>query len=489
MGIGSTVAVQSARVPSTSFGLNAMQASLLAALFSGGVCLLGITVSVELLNTLLLFVILTLAGLWLCHRTQVDLGDQKLKILNTFWLLKVLITLSLLYVGWIPQLDPSSVSWGYDPQRFYIDAWDLVNNGWNPLAGSNYQGIVFYYGAIFYLLGHNPVIPALINAFVTLLCTLFLIRFIYSALPDRTAKDWTISGLLLVPEVLWYDVMTARETLMAALIIFAVFGVGRYLIGIKNVGFTKTLLLSGTALFAILAVRTSIAIPIIASVGVIVLLLRSKHKMGKVLLLGLAIAGMLVGPLIQNLAGGSEVDYLLALKGVQSFEPSDASLSWSKNSIGLLLVPNNLLQAVLYLPARMVLYLATPLPNIAVSLNGLINGSWSAWQHLMTMLTSLLMLLGLPFVLAGTQQAWRSRKRQPAPMMLHITFWITFMAVAGGNTIIHERYRIMISLLLFACVWIGYIRCSHRQVKRWAMLWFGLLATSAVFYMGYNLFG
>lgn len=441
-------------------------------------CLMGLTISVELLNTLLLFVTLTFSGLWLCHHTKVNLGDPKLKILNTFWLLKVVITLFLLYIGWIPQLDPSSVSWGYDPQRFYIDAWDLVNNGWNPLAGSNYQGVIFYYGAIFYLLGHNPVIPALINAFVTLLCTLFLIRFIYSALPNRTAKDWTISGLLLVPEVLWYDVMTARETLMASLIIFAVLGVGRYLVGTKNVGLTKTIILSGTAFFAILFVRTSMAIPVVASVLVIMLFLRSKHNIGslkKVFLIVLTIAGMLAGPYLQNLAGGSKVDYLLALNRVQSFSGDVAPLSWSKNSIGSLLIPKNSLQDLFYLPPRMVLYLAAPLPNIAVSLNGLINSSWVAWQHFMTLSTSLLMMLGFPFVLAGVQQAWRFRKRQPAPMILYITFWIIFMAVAGGNFIIHQRYRIMFSLLFFCCVWYGYTRSKKSQVIDWLFFWFVML--------------
>lgn len=486
MGTDITVVARPARQKLKCFGLNPMQAALLSVLLWVGVLLMGITVIVELLNTLLIFITLTGIGLWLCYRARIDLGDPNLNILSTFWLLKLIITIFLLYAGWMPQLDPSSGSWGYDPQRFYIDAWDLVENGWKPLAPSMYQGIVFYYGAIFYLFGHNPVIPALINAFVTLLGCLFLIRCVYSFVPDRTAKDWTIAGLLLVPEVLWYDVMTGRETLMAVLIIIAALSVGRYLVSVKNVSFAKTVLFAGTALFAILAVRSTMAIPLVASISVMVMLPHSKHRL---LLLGLAIAGMSAGPLIQNLAGGTPVDYIASLELAQSFDNNVASSAksvWSKNSIGLLIKPTNAWQALFFLPPRMLLYLAAPLPDVAVSITGLISGSWYAWQNLMTMPTSAMMLLGFPYLLAGTAQSWRKRCQFPALLITPITFWCTFIAVAGGNIIIHERYRLMFTLLIFACMWFGYTRCSRREVKRWALPWFSLLAAGAVFYIGYK---
>lgn len=475
------------------FSLTAAQTILLPFSLGVGVLWLGLTVSVALANTLLVFLFVTGMGLWLCHRTRVVLGDPKLKILGTFWLLKVIITLFLLYVGWIPQLDPASVGWGYDPQRFYIDAQDLIENEWNPVAGSNYQGIIFFYGAIFYLFGHNPVIPALINIFVTLLGTLFLMRCVYSFVPERTSKDWTLAWLLLVPEVLWYDVMTSRETLMAVLIIIAALGAGRYLVRVRQISLTSTVLLVGTSLFAILAVRTSMIIPVAVSVGVMTMLVRPHHKMGllvRMLLLGLAIAAMSAGPLIQNIVGGGDIDYLATLVMMQSFETNVAAqMEWSDNSIGLLLAPKNAWQSLLYLPARMVLYLAAPLPSVAVSVTELINGSSGDWQSLMTIPTSAMMLIGLPYALAGAAQAWKLRRRQPAPLVLHIAFWITFMTVVGGNIIIHERYRIMFTLLLFACVWFGYTRSSRREVSRWAFPWFGLLAAGAVFYMGYKSIG
>lgn len=490
-GLDSNTTDRQTRLQRPIFSLPPAALFLLLFLLGVGVPLLMITVKVALANTLFIFVAVTGLGLWFCHLTRVDLADPKLKILPSFWLLKVIITLLVLYAGWIPQLDPSSASWGYDAQRYFQDAWNLIEDGWKPVVGSNYQGIIFYYAAIFYLLGHNPVVPALINAFVTLLGTLFLIRCVYKFVSERTAKDWTIAGLLLVPEVLWYDAITSRETLMAVLIIVATMVVNSYLHAVKDAMLVNTLLLAGLALLAILAVRTSMAIPVVASIGVMVLVLPLKNKMApflKVFLVGLAIAMLSAGSYVQQLTSGYDISALQTYDSIQSFEFNVASrMEWSGNSIGLLIAPNNAWQAVLYLPIRMVLYLAAPFPNVAVSMTELINGNWGAWQQLMTIPTSAMMLLGFPFALAGAAKAWRFRRIQAGPLGLHITFWITFMAVAGGNIIIHERYRVMFTLLLFACMWFGYTRCSSHEVMRWALPWLGLLAAGTVFYIGYKL--
>jgi hypothetical protein len=129
---------------------------LLIVLLGAGSLLLFATVQVALINTLLIFLFITLVGLWRCSVTVKYLSDRRLQLLPTLWIIKVGMTIFVLYAGWIPQLDPSSPNWGFDPQRFYIDAFDLIENGWNPVAGSNYQGIIFYYGAIFYVFGYNP---------------------------------------------------------------------------------------------------------------------------------------------------------------------------------------------------------------------------------------------------------------------------------------------------------------------------------------------
>lgn len=458
-----------------------MQSILLITLINIGIALIGFTVKVQPLNTLVIFSVVVGVGVWLCRKTRIDLRDPKLKILSTLWLYKIYITFLLLYIGWIPQLDQSSANWGYDPQRYYKDALDLIENNWIPVAGSTYQGIIYYYGVIFYIFGHNPVIPALINSFLTLLSTLFLIRYLYFSVPNRKAKDWLIAGLLLVPEVLWYDVMTSRETLMAAMIIFSILILAKYLFDHeKKVNLINAVIISIAAFIFILAVRTSMAFAVVGSVFAMLMLLKSKHKNGsiiKLLLFAIGITLMLIGPYIQSILGGGEIDYLAtweSLQGASSTFVDDQN--WSDNSIGYILYPRNIWQSLLFLPPRMVLYLLAPLPNINVSLIDLIEGSWSAWQNVMTILTSIMILLGIPFTLAASAHSWRLRHHQPGFFALVITFWITFVVVAGGNVIIHERYRVMTTLLLFATIWFGYTRCSTREINLWAIRWYFLLA-------------
>jgi len=47
---------------------------------------------------------------------------------------------------------------------------------------------------------------------------------------------------------------------------------------------------------------------------------------------------------------------------------------------------------------------------------------------------------------------------------------------------------VMMTLLLFACAWLGYTSCARRQVIRFAYPWFGLLALAAAFYLLYKTF-
>jgi hypothetical protein len=134
----------------------------------------------------------------------------------------------------------------------------------------------------------------------------------------------------------------------------------------------------------------------------------------------------------------------------------------------------------------MVLYLLAPLPNIYVPIGDLVAGSWAAWQSLFTLLSAVVNLVFVPFVLASLVQSIRTRKTDPAQLVLQISYWATFAAISGGNWIIHERYRVMASLLFWACAWLGMSTCSGRQVLRASILWYGMLSAGAIFYLSYK---
>jgi len=161
-------------------------------------------------------------------------------------------------------------------------------------------------------------------------------------------------------------------------------------------------------------------------------------------------------------------------------------MEYSKNSISQILLPEGLFQSIIFMPPRMILYLLAPLPNISVSFIELIDGNWRAWQKLLTIPSSIINIFAMPYILAATIQAIRTRKENIASLTLIIPFWLTFIAIAGGNLIIHERYRVMATLLLWACAWLGARSCSRALIKKTTYFWNGLLFSGALFYISYK---
>jgi len=470
-----------------------LQVALMFLLLGAGIAFISSIIQRSLFSTIFLLCVVSVSGLVICRGTETKLKDPSLNILGYFWLLKLSLTLLLLYVGWMPQLDPSSASWGYDPQRYYFQAKELLDNHWSTeFLNLNYVGILYFYSAFFALFGHNPVIPVLVNAFVTLVATLYLVKVGYEIKGQRGPRDWTLALALFLPEMLWFDVMTSRETLVAALLLFATLTIGRYLARTAPLSLQYVLIFVGLSVVAIAAVRTSMLVPVCISTVLMVMLLRTQRRQGGAKKIVLTIAGaaaLMVGPIITGYLGGYEFDIGQSLLRVTSASENISlitSTGWSENSIGLLLMPEGMFQSVLFLPPRMLLYLVAPLPNFYVHIGELVTGSWGAWQQLLTLLSAMINVLAAPFVFASLVQAIRMRDQDAAPLMLHIAYWVTFVAIAGGNLIIHDRYRVMASLMFWGCAWLGATTCSRALIKKAYLFWYGLLTIGALFYLTYK---
>lgn len=442
--------------------------------------------------TFCLFISASVVGLVLCRNMQIKLNDPALKVLGYFWLIKLVLLFFLLYVGWMPQLDPASANWGYDPQRFYVQAKELIDNNWLPdFLSLNYVGILYYYGAIYYLIGFNPVIPALINAFVTLIASLYLIQVGYEIKAQRGSKDWTLAFALLLPELLWFDVMTSRETLMAALLMFAMLTAGRYFARISRISLFEVFSIISLSVLAIVAVRTSMLVPVFIAIGLMVILIKNpKNPMNtqRTIIVTSVVAMLIIMPLLTKFFIGYNFNFVEALQTAFSAKDNvalgpDLSLGWSENSIGRLLMPEGIFQSVLFLPPRMVLYLLAPLPKIWIPVNDLIDGNFEAWQNLMTLFSSLINVVAIPYATASLIHSIKTRMTNSATLIFHISYWITFIAIAGGNLIVHERYRIMASLLLWGCAWLGWTNCPKKIINKMSFLWYGLLVLGSIFYL------
>jgi hypothetical protein len=206
-----------------------------------------------------------LLGLYVCRRIRLAMDDAGLDCLGTLWLIKIALTLALLYAGWIPELhDQNSTAWGYDPQRYYVQAYEFAMDGWSPeLLAINYLGVLYYYGALFVTFGHNPVVPAVLNAFLTLIATLFLIHSSQDVVPGKVQGRWVLGLAMLLPEVLWFDALTSREGPLAALIVMTLIAWGRLVLRTTSISAAALIAMTVLGMIAITGIRTSMLPPLL----------------------------------------------------------------------------------------------------------------------------------------------------------------------------------------------------------------------------------
>lgn len=464
------------------------QINVIAALGIGFVTIIA-TIEKSLIPTLLTYLIILVAGLAACKKVEAEYNFQKIKSLRLAWLLKIYFSLFLLYWGWMPELyQLNSSDWGYDPQRYYFQAHELIENDWTPdFTSLNYFGILYYYAIIYKLIGFNPIVPALVNMFVTLLATLQIIKFCAKNKLVASEKLWRAAVIILVPEVLWYDILTSRETLVAALLINAEIFFGNYFLNSNN----KVKLTEWVEFFAcvvmIVAVRTSMIIPLIMSFILMAIAFGGYEKTGKykiIFYIALSILLIYVSSLASELFGGYGFNVFEILT---SFANSSDNLAtdldnWTDNSIGKLLFPNNLFQAILYIIPRALIYLIAPLPTIGFDIEKMISGSWVAWQALLTALTSILNLLLIPYVVSLLTYTIKTRRINAPLLILNVAFLSNILVIAGGNLIIHERYRLMTIVLFYALAWISYENATLIKHRKTQFKYYLLLIVCAIFY-------
>jgi hypothetical protein len=504
----------------------------------------------SLLPTLLLVAIVALGGVALIHLVADRLRDPNIDKLGYVFTAKLLLLLVLVYAGWVPELDPSAPGFGNDPQRFYFTSLDLAAHGFDPesVPSTNYVGIFYVYAAVFALFGETPLAPALINGFVSLVTALLVILVAYTLRPTRGPRDWTLALVMLVPDVMWYDVQTSRETLAMALIAVSTLTAGLHVRTQRNSYGIWQVAIVLFALAVLGLIRTSMMLPVIAIIAFLVIAYGRgapvRRMLGSLAMLVLAVVIGVVDPLVSQAMSGQSVvfnPFRFYVEPLPSAPPStppqisaspissptafvvapsagapvgseaplssptaavlqptvpvpvDAEappvLNWTDRSIGLLFAARNPLELVLFAPVRVLIYVVAPLPNIAVELGGLAKGSYATWTKASNILSALTYLLLFPLAVASLADLVVRRTRSPF-LIVHAAFWPIMLAIAVGSTqggvqVIHERYRVMAIPLMLACVWAG--QFASRSVIRWTYAgWLALLAGGALFYIFYK---
>lgn len=468
------------------------QISLLFFIIAFSIFLFESTLEEASLLSSLLMILVSAGGFALLLKLQNSLGDPKLQYLGYIWVAKLFLTIAILYVGWMPELQQaSSASWGYDPQRYYAEAHDLVINNFVPKnINLNYAGILYYYGVVFYLFGHNPVNPALINTFTTLLATILLVQVAYAINPNQNKNRWIIGLAILLPEIVWYDIMTSRETVMMMTITLALLITAKFFIKYQQINIfeitTFILLLMGIGL-----IRSTMLIPTICSL-VLLFIFNSrtlKHQLSGFLIMGICVGIVAFVPQLSALSGSYEFEIGKSINNALSAGDRTylQEYDWNENSVGMLLIPNNSVQAVVYFFPRAILYLLSPLPAIGFSSSGLLGGSWANWQNLLVSMSSVINIIFFPYAVASLIYTLRNRKFNSNGLLFHIPYWILFYAIVTGNKIIHERYRVMATLLFWGCIWLGMTDCPKSLIRSVSTKWYSLLASLCIFYFFYKM--
>lgn len=406
------------------------------------------------------------------------------------WQFKLLVAIFILLVGWLPELNNfSSLEWGYDPQRYYFQSQQLVENNWVPdFLSLNYIGILYYYGVIYYLFGHNPFSPLMVNSLLSLIAFLlvyFEVRFI-----TGTVKwGWLVAVGFLFPEIIWYDLITSRESPMLSVLTITVILIHRIVI-FRRVSVVNTVALLCCVSFVML-VRTTMLAPIFICL-VLAIAIYYRHRISKTRLILYLIMFVLVGSLLvttgfkmSTLLGGSDQSVAdLAMEATTGANLlKNEGVSWSENSIGSRLLPTNAFESIFFVFPRVLIYLVTPLQSFSIDIAGMTSGSWIAWQSLLTVMSSFIYVAFLPVNLAVLVKILTNKIKDMSVVYYVLTYWVFMFAIGGGNLIIHERYRVMAAGLFVANVALAF-SCLNRSEIVTCYRYYGfMLFGSALLYL------
>jgi hypothetical protein len=256
-----------------------------------------------------------------------------------------------------------------------------------------------------------------------------------------------------------------------------------------NTNYLKSILTVILGIFFISVLRMTVIIPVLLFFIILLVTTSSPGKLGfiKFILFAIVITIPFVAPIFNSFMGGFNTDYLELLETTtKSSENAAQGFEFSNNSIAVLLMPNGVGESILFLPLRMVLYLISPLPATNFSFYSLYMGSYYAWQNLLVVLSSGLNIILFPFCLAGFWDSVFHRKSKRVIYSLHLAYFIVLMSVAGGNLIIHERYRIMAYMLMIISSVVGYYNAPKILMRKMNMAWYAFLSLAACFYLMYK---
>jgi hypothetical protein len=436
----------------------------LSLLLSVSIAAFNVSLDEGLIQTTLLMILTMFGGILVIWKLSKKLGDPHILKLAYVYMAKFPIVLLFIYTVWVPMLSPNAPVFGYDGQQYYQYGYQMMQSWISPGIDLdpiylNHIGIVYYYAIVFLIFGCNSVAPAVLNMFLLLVAMMLVLVVGYKIKQQRSKYDWTLGLGILIPELILYDAMATRETVMIFAIVVSLFpvlsamGAGR-----SNKPKATSMLPSiiGVAIIAMIRPPMLIAIPLCY---LLFIFLKKRFTTQQVVVISLTVGILLMSPYIANLLGSSGLNIFkykdlilnpMAMKDVA--ENLETGVVWNERSIGKLLLPSNELQAIVYAIPRSLMTFVDPLPKITFDVRELVNLNYMSWLLFITTLSPFIYVMLIPLALAVAVQ-YLADKRWPNGLLFIIPFIVLLMAAGGGNQIINARYRLSSLMFFVGTVW------------------------------------
>lgn len=424
----------------------------------------------------------SVGGILLIGQVAKHLQSPKLGALGWLYIVKISFVIFFVVEYWLPHAT-QTVSYGYDPQRYYVEAIQLLQNGFHTADGQSLRnvGILFYYAIQMQFFGENPFGPAFINSFLSLLASLLMVTVYFYATGSRTRLVSLLGFLMIIPEAIWFDSITGREAMVTASLVFIILGLTSFLMGYLQSGMSRWwLVLVPYGFLTLGLVRPVMLLAAITSIVLIAMVIRlSMSRALKSSLVVIALGTFTIGiPTLSEYVGSSTFEYNMYLGSLGSGAATTAD-QWDGNSIGRLFVAGSMFESILFVPVRVIAHILAPLPNI--------NIAWSAplyIQHLVAVLSASVYVVIMPRAFSTMFYAVRYAQYRQG-LLFHIPLLVTLVAVSWGQPYIHERYRIMAVPFLIAVTLLPVP--SRRFTMLVGFFWVAFLLLGGLFYVGYKL--
>jgi len=423
---------------------------------------------------------------WYLNVNLKKFSHQAIFIVFLFFLIKLFLIYIVIFFYWSPIL---KLNIGYDPIRYWIQSDNLILQGFNTdWISLNYAGILFYYAFIKITFGNNLLIVGLVNSIISTIAIVEILKIFIKNF-GNFFEDTRLKYLVfvfLIPEVVFYESISARESIISTLYIFIYIFVYKFFFENKYILLNIILFLITFVL--IISIRATMTIPIFLSVLTIAFLKGYKLQFKKnLIILFLSFIFLLLSDYVVTLFGGNSNSILSLF--LSSFDQSkniagSGNFDLSNNSISNLLLPDNFFEAIIYLPIRMLMYLISPFPNFTYFFIEFITGDFTHLQNIYVIFSSILYIIAIPYLIMGFLYFFFKTTDNYNVQSIFIFYFFLIVAISGGNLILHDRYRAMSSILFFICSIIGFYKKDklHFSKKLIFISWWLLLAFLSILY-------